>query len=377
MGEHSRASGKGRLVLLSVLGLALVLGLAAGVQAAVRTMSDTGDTGDTGSGADQSTESSTPAPSGPARSGKDPAPDATGAAQGFPGQPKKKSGLNRESGLASGLGKDAGDLAAKAQDLVDSDGQEQRGPRPFSFRLSSYNILGAAHTSARGNKPRYASGERRMDAQLAMLRGQGVEVVGFQEFEPPQFRSFMRRTGGSWGVYPALSKGRGGLRQSIAWRRDTWELADYGTIPIPYFRGSIIPMPVILLTHKETERQVYLINIHNPASNPRRGNNERWRDVATNREVAKVRSLRKAAPGVPVILMGDFNEKAEAFCRVAGRGDIVAANPGGTGGGCRAPELTGIDWIFGTDNLTFSDYQRLDTGGASDHPMLVTTARSE
>ena len=340
--------------------------MAAGVQAAIRSVDDS--------------PSASAGPKEPEARGqgrrdtaaKDPAP----AVDDFPGQPQKKSGLRPESGMASGLGEDAGDLAAEAQDLIDAEGEEDEGLTPFSFRLSSYNILGAAHTAAGGNKPSYASGEQRMGAQVAMLRSQGVDLVGFQEFEPPQYRSFMRRTGGSWGVYPAMSAGRGGLRQSIAWRQDTWELADYRTIPIPYFRGNPVPMPVILLTHKETKRQLYVINIHNPASNPRRGNNERWRDVATSRQVSEVRRLKQAAPRVPVVLMGDFNEKLEVYCRVTGSG-MVAANPGGAGGGCSPPALMGIDWIFGTSDLAFSDYRKLATGRTSDHPMLVATARAE
>ena len=362
--------------MLTVLGLVLVLGLAAGVQAAIGTL-DEPDKASAAGSAEQSEQPDSPVKK-PRRAEQQRSNGSTPgeAADAFPGRPAKKSGLRVGSGLASGLGKDAGDLAAKAQDLVDSDGSEKPATVPFDFRVSSFNILGAAHTSARGNKPGYPSGERRMGTQLAMVRNNDVDLVGFQEFEPPQFRSFMRRTGGGWGVYPALSEGRGGLRQSIAWRRDVWDLADYTTMPVPYFRGNPVPMPVILLTHKQSKRQLYVINIHNPASNPRRGNNEHWRDVATNRQVAKVRELRKAAPRVPVILMGDFNEKLEAYCRVTGGGDIEAANPGG-GGGCSAPGLMGIDWIFGTSDLTFTDYGRLETGRASDHPMLVATARAE
>lgn len=373
MGQHTRpTTTRRRVALLTVLGLVLVLGVAAGVQAAIRNLEESPAT--SAAPKDAAPKDAAPETRVQGRRGAaaaDPAP----AVDGFPGQPRKKSGLRPESGLASGLGEDAGDLAAQAQDLIDDEGKEEDERAPFSFRVSSYNILGAAHTAAGGNKPSYASGEQRMGGQVAMIRGQGVDLVGFQEFEPPQYRSFMRRTGGAWGVYPAMSAGRGGLRQSIAWRRDTWELADYRTIPIPYFRGNPVPKPVILLTHKESKRQVYVINVHNPASNPRRGNNERWRDVGTARELSEVRRLRKAAPGVPVILMGDFNEKLEAYCRITGAG-MVAANPG-PDNGCSPPPLMGIDWIFGTADLDFTDYRRLAPGRVSDHPMLVATTRAE
>lgn len=319
-------------------------------------------------------------PAGPSPRATDPtAPLAADPVQGeepaFPGQPEKKTGVREESGLSSGLGDEAGDLANRAQDLVDEATQpaeEQRAP--LRFVVSSFNVLGASHTGPGGNKPGWASGEARLPAQIRLLEANEVEVVGLQEFEAPQYRSFMRRTGGSWGVYPALSKGRNFVRNSIAWRRSVWELADYRTVTIPYFRGEPIEMPLILLTHKATGRQAYFFNVHNPASNPRRGNNERWRDIATSREVAIVRRLKREAPTVPVVLTGDFNERGEAYCRVTGAGDINAANPGGDRPGCAPPAYTAIDWIFGTADIDFSNYVAQRTGGASDHPMLVATA---
>lgn len=294
--------------------------------------------------------------------------------QAFPGKPEKKTGVRTESGLGSGLGDDAGELAERAQDLID--GPDEQPLRPLSFVASTFNVLGAGHTGPRGNKPQWADWDRRLGAQIRMLNANQVDVVGFQEFERPQFHGFVRRTNGAWGVYPALSLGRQHTRNSIAWRRDVWELADYSPLSVPYFRGKTRPIPVILLTHKATGRQVYVINTHNPTSNKRRGNNARYRAESMRRQLAKVRSLRQRAPEVPVILMGDFNERQQAYCR-ARRAGLQAANPGGTGPGCAPPGLMGIDWIFGTPDLTFSGYRRQDTGGASDHPMIVTGVRAE
>jgi endonuclease/exonuclease/phosphatase family metal-dependent hydrolase len=350
-----------------------------GVQAAVRVADDTASAGRSDSAATgtgpATAEESVAQPETEAE------PEPEPEAETFPGRPEKKTGIRTESGTTSGLGEDAGDLAGKAQDLIDGEDEEEPAPAPpdppLDFVVSTFNVLGAGHTSAGGNKPQMASGEQRLGRQISMLNANGVEVVGFQEFEPSQYHSFMRRTRGAWGVYPAMSKGRAAVRNSIAWRRSVWDLADYGTIPIPYFRGKIVPMPVILLTHKQTKRQVWLINVHNPASSSRRGNNERWRDEATRRQVAKVRSLRARAPQVPVILMGDFNERQEVYCKVTARGDIDAANPGGDRPGCAPPALMGIDWIFGTRDIGFSAYRRQSAGGASDHPMIVSRAAVE
>lgn len=368
VGQHSKTSWtRQRWILASATGLVLVVLVGFGVREATTLAGDV----DAPSGKDAPSRATEDQRRAPKVSDAD--PDAKAP---FPGRPAKKEGVS-QSGLSSGLGQDADDLAARAQDLIDADSTTAPPAPPLSFRVSTFNVLGAGHTGARGNKPGWADYGRRMTTQVAMLRRHDVDVVGFQEFEAPQFHSFMRRTGGRWGVYPALSKGRNAVRNSIAWQRSVWDLADYSTIPVPYFRGNIVPMPVILLTHKQSRRQVYLINVHNPASSSRRGNNERWRDEATRRQLAKVRALRQKAPKVPVILMGDFNERLEVYCRVTGSGGMQAANPGDDSGGCSPPPMMGIDWIFGTRDLVFSDYLRQDVGGASDHPMIVAAARLE
>jgi endonuclease/exonuclease/phosphatase (EEP) superfamily protein YafD len=99
------------------------------------------------------------------------------------------------------------------------------------------------------------------------------------------------------------------------------------------------------------------------------------RAEATRRELALVRTL--AGTGDPVLLLGDFNERAEAFCMVTGAGDIVAANGGSRGGTCVPPPHAGIDWIFGTSDVTFSDYAREEQPRlrrVTDHPVVIARA---
>jgi hypothetical protein len=75
--------------------------------------------------------------------------------------------------------------------------------------------------------------------------------------------------------------------------------------------------------------------------------------------------------------MGDFNEREEAFCAVTRRAPAVAANGGSAGPPCRPPANIGIDWIFGTQDIAFSDYRRLRgglIGRATDHPVILADA---
>lgn len=239
-----------------------------------------------------------------------------------------------------------------------------------SFRVATINTLGDSHTRSGGNKARFASGVERTRNLIGILTSQGVDVVGLQEFETTQRATFARLTG-LWQVFTGTERGR----DSIAYRSDVWELVTGGTGTIPYFHGNPVPMPWVTLRHRATDREVSFISIHNPTSNPQRGNNAAERAEATRREIAMVRTL--AQGGNPVLLLGDFNERSEAFCAVTAGGDIGAANGGSVGGPCAPPPDAGIDWIFGTTDVEFSDYVRHQDGvvaRTTDHPVIVASA---
>jgi endonuclease/exonuclease/phosphatase family metal-dependent hydrolase len=266
----------------------------------------------------------------------------------------------------------ASDLRDRVQ--IAADGLEAPAA---TFRLASFNVLGASHTGPGGNKPGYAGGTSRMGWAVQLLRGSNASVVGLQEYESSQHGTFSRLTGGAWGVYPGMQLGNKGVRNSIAWNTAVWELVEAHTIPIPYFHGTLVPMPYVLLKHEETGRLAWFINIHNPAST--RGPAQHWRDIATQKEIALMNDLQEPQSdnqlGIPTFLMGDFNEKAEAFCRVTAGADAQAAN-GGVSSPCQLPANHGIDWIFGSiPGVTFSGYSRLDGGlvnRVSDHPLVHT-----
>jgi endonuclease/exonuclease/phosphatase family metal-dependent hydrolase len=136
-------------------------------------------------------------------------------------------------------------------------------------------------------------------------------------------------------------------------------------------------MPVVRLRHRETGREIYAMNVHN---SPRdRQGREDERDRAEAVEIAAVNAL--AEDGVPIVLMGDFNEHAEVFCRVTAQTTLVAANGGSPsenaqGGGCLPPAAMRVDWIFGSRELEFDGF-RIDTTPAvrriTDHAVLSAT----
>jgi endonuclease/exonuclease/phosphatase family metal-dependent hydrolase len=319
-------------------------------------------TAEDGTSGDQGDENPEP---GPEASGK-PAREQTRGGKGEDEPPARQADRRSQRTDASQK-----DLASAVEDLLD---EPQIGPT--SFRVASFNVLGHSHTTGGGNKPGYAAGPTRMRMAVQILRSYGADLVGFQEFEPVQNASFNRLTSGQFGTYPGMRLGTPGVRRTIAWRTDAWELVQADTVPVPYFRGNRVPMPYVLLEHKKTKQRVWAINVHNPTSNAKRGNNARWRAVSKQIQTNLVNRLHTQTE-YPVILMGDFNERAEAFCTVTSRSPMVASNGGSAGGGCRPPGDLGIDWIFGTTDLEFTSHVRTRAGlvsRASDHPIVVADA---
>ena len=244
------------------------------------------------------------------------------------------------------------------------------------FTISSFNVLGSSHTSGGGGKnARMASGASRIRNAATLLNLHGVDVVGFQELQGDQYRSFLGAAGGAFDVYPGLAAGPLGIENSIAWRTSEWTLKNAGTVQIPYFDGRLRPMPYVLLEHNATGRMAWFANFHNPASNSKRGNNDGHRAAATGREIALVNELHSSS-GYPVFVTGDMNDRAIYFCRMTAGAPMVAANGGSNNGACVPPSRMPVDWIFGHEMVTFSNYIR-DEGPlvrrTTDHPMIVAT----
>jgi endonuclease/exonuclease/phosphatase family metal-dependent hydrolase len=240
------------------------------------------------------------------------------------------------------------------------------------FTLATFNVLGDRHT--RGRRDGFASGAARMRHTVRALRGHSVDVVALQEFEDSQWRAFARLTRGGYRVF-AHDRQRA---NAVAWRTRSFRLVRGTTVPIPYFGGNLVQMPVVLLQSRATGQRMYFTSFHNPTTNRKHPGNDRWRARAAAREIALVNSLRRHHR--PVFLMGDFNERSQRWhCWVAGATHMVTAGSGyRRAGSCRSREPRRIDWIFGSKGVTFRRYlpdrSRL-VGRASDHPMIVVQVR--
>lgn len=250
--------------------------------------------------------------------------------------------------------------------------QLDRRSQPVTFRVATFNVLGDSHTGPGGNKPGYPDASARMSMAIGILRAHQIDVVGFQEFESTQYHMFTARAG-EYATYPGLSEGNKSVRFNIAWRRSMWSLVEAHTIPVPYAGGGRIGMPVVLLENTQTGRRAWFANFHNPADTPSLGSNARWRAIGSDLEVNHLTELHRLT-GHPVVVTGDFNERAEIFCKFTAGGVFVAAAGGSNNGSCLPPPRMGVDWVFGSNDVAFEGYAVSGTGVASDHDIVHAQA---
>ncbi|MET3962011.1 hypothetical protein ABIE44_001945 [Marmoricola sp. OAE513] len=252
----------------------------------------------------------------------------------------------------------------------------RRMPPPVAdFRMASFNVLGSSHTRGKTKRPQKRSGVARMAQGTRYVVDNKISLVGFQELQPDQRRTFLNGTGGRYGLYPGGSSLDGD--NSIAWRKDTWDLVKAQGIAIPYFGGHTRDMPLLLLRHKASGITIYIHNVHNPADTKEYGRQGRWRAAATAREASLLRDLKD--DGYPVFMTGDMNEKQSWFCSVAGPGDMRAAAGGeGARNGCSVAGGYRIDWVIGSHDVQWTGYTEDKSGAVksmTDHPIIIADVR--
>jgi endonuclease/exonuclease/phosphatase family metal-dependent hydrolase len=241
--------------------------------------------------------------------------------------------------------------------------------RPIT--VASFNLLGASHTASGG---RYATYPSRLLRTASLFGSRGLDVIGTQEFQEVQYDYFVNK--GYDKVYGAYYWDPEGKRRdtenAILWRKSTMEFVSGSTFDIPYFKGNIRHVPVVLLREKSSGRTAYFMNVHNPANT--QGNAANWRKQAIEIERQKIIELR--ATGRPVIFTGDFNDRQLAFCPLTANKLSISPNsvPSTT---CAYPKQSSIDWIFAAGQTRFSYFVRdtsTQSAKISDHPIVIARA---
>jgi endonuclease/exonuclease/phosphatase family metal-dependent hydrolase len=244
---------------------------------------------------------------------------------------------------------------------------------PTAFRIASFNVLGSHLTASGGGKPGFGPGPVRMARGLAKIEASGASVVVLNEFES-QAASVVEADG-DWELHRATPNNRfrdGNTNgNAIAWRSDTWSEVAADEFTVPW--QVTLHMPVVTLEHRGTGARITVVGVHNPASTPKAGNQSGARVVARRTELARVAGLRAADPSTPVLVAGDFNERADVYCSFLGAG-LQSSAPRPAGAGCHAPGHS-VDWVFGSTGLSFGGevVDRSTLGTISDHPLLTAS----
>lgn len=163
-----------------------------------------------------------------------------------------------------------------------------------NVRVTSFNVLGASHS--RGDY------KARMDKSINVIKDNQLEIVGMQEFQPPQRSYFKSKVGDTYKMYPN-TKGNDAVN-AIVWDTNSYKLVSSGMMPnLKYFRGSKLHAPWVLLENKSSGQRIYYLNTHDPANS--NGPAEALR--LHNAEQHRVFIEKLKEKNVPVILTGDFN----------------------------------------------------------------------
>lgn len=221
---------------------------------------------------------------------------------------------------------------------------------PLSFRIATFNVLGNAHTQPYAHDDNFAPDRIRAEWMADLLRQLGSpDIIGTQEAEPAQLDDIMRATGGRYEAWPGNTTPNGS-RSSLLWRTDVWKAVQKDTITIPFIKYQR-QQPVVKLQNLQTGRSIWVISVHNA---PR--DFQKQRDQALNTEIRKIKELRDT--GLPVFIVGDFNEKQHAFCEVVGRTDLRTPMGGSASkSSCSPPDrLMRVDWIFGGADVAFDTF---------------------
>jgi len=218
--------------------------------------------------------------------------------------------------------------------------KKKRKRTPLSFGIATYNILGDPHTQPGKDADQLPPSRLRAEWTASWMESQDISIFGLQEAGWGQVNALRKATGGRYGMFPGLTRSiRGGAKQTLVWDLSVWRAVQKRLIRVPFIGRDVRSLPVVQLRAKGTKRKIWVINVHNAPQG-----RQRERNIAIRREIRQVRRLGNA----PVFMVGDFNEKRTAFCKVVRRTRLVSASGGWANKRtCRPPKFMRVDWVFG------------------------------
>ena len=270
-------------------------------------------------------------------------------------------------------------LTAKPSPTKKPKKKKPKKPEPppvLDFTLTTFNMLGSSHTAGGGKRPGMASGRVRAGRAAVLLNRHGTDVVGLpgDAGRPARGDAAADRR---WTSTPASRCAGRDSENSIGWRRDLFVAVERHTVKIPYFNGGRAgdALRPAAATSTPASRRGSRTSTTRPT---RRGSTASSASATGPRRSRSSLANRLIRTGIPVFITGDMNERDSYFCRMTAGAPMVAARGGTHNGGCQPGNPRAVDWIFGSQGVTFSSYyedrSRL-VDITTDHPVVSTAVR--
>jgi alpha-tubulin suppressor-like RCC1 family protein/endonuclease/exonuclease/phosphatase family metal-dependent hydrolase len=208
--------------------------------------------------------------------------------------------------------------------------------------ITSFNVLGSNHTQPGGGALNYAPARIRTEWTANLLQSTSADIIAFQELKADQYTQLQKTLAPTYAFYPATVDTGKVVWQSVMWDTSQWEFVSAVDVSVPVI-GTTRPNPMVRLRSKLTGRNIWVFNVHNSSKNtPAR---QRERNAAVKIEIGKI--LAQRAKRIPVVFLGDMNERKVIFCKVVRQTDLRAVTGGySTKKKCVPPRTMHLDWIF-------------------------------
>lgn len=252
-----------------------------------------------------------------------------------------------------------------------------RAPKLAHFSIASLNSLGASHTDRKhGNSHgEFPPSSIRAPKEAALIEHQHVDVIGLQEFQPPQRHIVLSQIGDRYAIYPTTADYPASVN-SIMWLKSKFSLVEGGTTPTHYFGGAMAPMPWVELRSTETGQVIRIYNFHDPADTKNHPHQAPWRQA--NVPIHRAEAEQLETSGRAGFLTCDCNSK-DTQIRHQDR-YLIGNNKSRLPiqqlmkGNLVADAIRGskIDHVFYTpDRINVQSSRIVATPGISDHRMVV------
>lgn len=264
------------------------------------------------------------------------------------------------------------------------------------FRIATFNLLGAGHTSTGNAKDRTDRALDIIRTSSDKVNPKPFDIVGLQEVDELQ-RDIIIKEATEYDIYPPKTEKysrTGGSRNSIIYNNSKFTLVEGGKKDFYYFNGEDEKYPYVKLADKKSGQQFIVFNTHDPTSSPSRGNQSEWRKKDA---VIHLKNMEEAnKDGTPVFMTGDFNSAYVirnpednglsrdelTYCIMTSTGKINNAldlSKGRTGEKCPIKDTSEggkgskIDHIYATTGIEVPKWQKIDgpdVDFATDHPVV-------